>query len=65
MIEIKVHDQKEFEKSLKTFEKKCNKDGFLKELRERKYFRKPSEVRREKVRQAKRKQQIENRKNKQ
>lgn len=58
MINIKVdepHDKDAFEKALSRFEKKCNKDGFIKEVRERQYFKKPSEKKREKIREYERK----------
>jgi len=46
MIEIKV-DPNNFEKSLTMFKKACQKDGFMMELRERRYYIKPSERKRE------------------
>lgn len=39
-------DPKEFEKAMKLFKKKVNKEGFLQEVKERKYYIKPSERKR-------------------
>jgi len=56
MIEVKIRDRSDeaFAKGLKRFKKLCNKDGFLKEIRERRYFKKPNEVRREKLKASQR-----------
>ena len=45
MIHVQVRDNtpEEFEKALRVFKKKCNNDGFLREVRERRYALKPSE----------------------
>lgn len=45
MIEIHVknpEDQHSFEKALKIFKRTCQKDGFLQEVRDRRYFIKHS-----------------------
>jgi len=44
MIHVQVRDNtpEEFEKAMKVFKKKCNNDGFLQEVRERRYALKPS-----------------------
>lgn len=44
-----------FNKALALFKRKCNRDGFLKEIRDRKYYNKPSEIKHEKDKQMKRK----------
>jgi len=56
MIEIKIRqvkDKKEqeiiFDKAIKKFKKFCKKDGFLQELRNKRYFKKPSKKRREQI----------------
>ena len=36
------------EKAMRVLKKKLQKDGFMKELKERQYYRKPSEIKREK-----------------
>lgn len=45
MIEVKMNNPtlEEFDKKVKLFKKIINKDGFLRELRERRYYKKPSE----------------------
>ena len=58
MIEVKPRDSSDiaFEKAYSVFKKTVAKDGFLKEVRDNRYFRKPSELKREYVRKAKREQ---------
>ena len=49
MIEIivkKPGDESDFDKSVKLFKKICNNAGFLQEIRERRYFEKPSDKKR-------------------
>ena len=49
MIEVKIQNpgnDVEFDKAVKKFKKLCNNDGFLQEIRERRYFEKPSDKRR-------------------
>ena len=50
MIEVKIHDdsQGSFEKAMKRFKKLSQEDGFMMELRDRKYFTKPSVKKRQK-----------------
>ena len=48
MIEVKVGDSQNFEKAMRIFKKQCQKDGFMIELKERRYFSKPSEKNRKK-----------------
>lgn len=61
MIEVKVKDVSDeaFAKAYSQFKKLCNKDGFLKEVKEKRYYRKPSEIKRERIRKAKREQSRE------
>ena len=47
MVEVKV-DKNGFEKALRIFKKQCQKEGFLVELKERRYYSKPSERKRRK-----------------
>lgn len=52
MIEIIVRnpkDENDFVNALAKFKRKCNKDGFLKEIRDRRYFKSSSEIKREKI----------------
>ncbi len=48
MLEVKVNDRNSFEKAMKIFKKVCQKEGFLVELKERRYYSKPSEKKRRK-----------------
>lgn len=50
MIEIRPKDNTSegFDKAMRTFKKVCQKDGFLREIRERRYFIKPSKIRHDK-----------------
>ena len=48
MIEVIVRnpeDEESFKKAMKIFIKKCKNDGFMKEIRDRRYYKKPSEKR--------------------
>jgi small subunit ribosomal protein S21 len=48
MIEVKVTEKGGFEKAMRQFRKQCQKEGFLVELKERRYYAKPSEKKRKK-----------------
>lgn len=48
MVEVKINDKNDFEKALRIFKKQCQKEGFLLELKERRYYSKPSERKRKK-----------------
>jgi len=52
-----------FDKALRTFRKKIQKDGLIQEVRDRAHFEKPSDTRRLAKKAAKRKQQLINRDN--
>jgi ribosomal protein S21 len=43
MIEVKITDKLNFEKAIKVFRKQCQKDGFLMDMKEKRYYTKPSE----------------------
>ena len=64
MIEVKINDNSDeaFEKGFKIFKKLCNKDGFMKEVRDRRYFKKPSEKRREHLKEVERQREIDKKK---
>ncbi|MBF0483897.1 MAG: 30S ribosomal protein S21 [Candidatus Omnitrophica bacterium] len=49
MIEVRVNDSLNFEKAMRLFKKACMKDGFLMELKERRFYSKPSEKKRHKA----------------
>ncbi|MDP2938624.1 MAG: 30S ribosomal protein S21 [Candidatus Omnitrophota bacterium] len=46
MAEVKIHDKNNFEKAMRFFKRQCQKEGFLYECKERRYYSKPSEKRR-------------------
>ncbi len=46
MVEVRVSDKHSFEKAMRIFKKQCQKEGFLVELKERRYYAKPSELKR-------------------
>ena len=48
MVEVKVSERGDFEKAMRIFKKQCQKEGFLMEVKERRYYSKPSERRRRK-----------------
>ena len=55
MIEVNVRDSSDvaFDKAMTVFKKKVAKSGCLQEAKERRHFRKPSEIAREKKRKQK------------
>ncbi|MFB3042561.1 MAG: 30S ribosomal protein S21 [Candidatus Poribacteria bacterium] len=54
-MEIKVHNNN-VEQALKAFKQKLTKSGFIREMRQRRFYEKPSEKRNRKKKEAKRKQ---------
>ena len=50
-----VRSNEAFEKALKRFSKACEKTGILSDIRKNQYYEKPSERRKRKLNQAKRK----------
>lgn len=52
MIEVTLRDntQASFDKALRKFKKLCKDDGFIEELKERKYFKSESQKKREQKR---------------
>lgn len=49
MPQVKVKENESFEKTLRRFKKKCNKEGIMRKIKESKYYEKPSEKRRRKL----------------
>lgn len=49
MIEVRVSDSMHFEKAMRIFKKACQKDGFMMELKERRFYCKPSERKKHKM----------------
>lgn len=52
MTKVRVKSDEPFEKALRRFKKKCNKEGLLQRLKELKYYEKPSDRRRRKLAKA-------------
>ena len=51
MIEVQVRGGN-LEKAMRVLKKKVQKEGIVKELRDRQFYKKPSEIRQEKIKQA-------------
>jgi len=49
LSEIEVKKDESFESALRRFKKKIEQDGILREIRDRKYYEKPSERKRKKA----------------
>tara|TARA_Y100000310_G_scaffold315516_1_gene366153 strand:+ start:949 stop:1170 length:222 start_codon:yes stop_codon:yes gene_type:complete len=47
-VEVKRRENESIERMLKRFTKKVKKEGIMEELRERSYYKKPSELKRKK-----------------
>lgn len=52
MTKVRVKSDEPFEKALRRFKKKCNKEGLMQRLKEVKYYEKPSEERRRRLAKA-------------
>jgi len=52
LTKVRVRPDEPFEKALRRFKKKCNKDGLMQRLKETKYYEKPSDRRRRKLAKA-------------
>lgn len=63
MAKIILHEGEDITSALKRFNKKVLKDDILNECRKREFFMKPSDIRKEKARRAKKKQAAARRKN--
>ena len=60
MTVVKVYEDEPFEITLKKFKRKCMRDGIFSEVRKRRYYEKPSAIKRRKAETAKR-QALKNR----
>jgi small subunit ribosomal protein S21 len=47
MAEVRIDSNENFEKSLRKFNAQCKREGIVRECRERQYYTKPSQKRRE------------------
>jgi len=52
LTKVRVKPEETFEKALRRFKKKCNKEGIMQRLKEIKHYEKPSEKRRRKLAKA-------------
>jgi small subunit ribosomal protein S21 len=52
VAKVRIKENEPFEKALRRFKKKCNKEGIMQKLRETKHYEKPSDKRRRKVQKA-------------
>ena len=52
MTKVRVKPDEPFEKALRRFKKKCNKEGIMQRIKEIKHYEKPSEKRRCKLAKA-------------
>ncbi|OQX79850.1 MAG: 30S ribosomal protein S21 [Candidatus Omnitrophica bacterium 4484_70.1] len=48
MAEVRIEKKEDFEKALKRFKTQCKREKIIKKFRERQYYTKPSQKRREK-----------------
>ena len=54
MADVKIDKNEDFEKALKKFKLQCKREGIIKDIKERQYFTKPSQKRRERSKKKKR-----------
>jgi len=50
MSEVEIRSGESFESALRRFKRKIERDGILREIKERKHYEKPSEKKRKKTR---------------
>ena len=55
MITVKIRDNEPFEKAFKRFTKACEKSGLMADIKRHQHFEKPSEERKRRNNQARRK----------
>ena len=55
MITVKIRDNEPFEKAFKRFTKACEKSGLMADIKRHQHFEKPSEQRKRRNNQARRK----------
>ena len=55
MSEIKIKDNESLESALKRFRRECSKSGVMSEYRKRAHYEKPSEKKKRKAQEARRK----------
>ena len=47
MAEVNIERKEDFEKAMRKFKEQCKREGIVKKFRERQYYTKPSQRRRE------------------
>jgi small subunit ribosomal protein S21 len=52
MAEVRIENREDFEKALRKFNLLCKKEGIVRQFRERQYYTKPSQKRRERRKKA-------------
>jgi small subunit ribosomal protein S21 len=52
LTKVRVRPDEPFDKALRRFKKKCNKDGLMQRLKELRHYEKPSDRRRRKMAKA-------------
>lgn len=52
LTKVRVKSDEPFEKALRRFKKKCNKEGLMQRIKELKHYEKPSEKRRRRMAKA-------------
>lgn len=55
MTEVIIRDNESFDKALKRFKRKCQRDGIMREVKRRQHYEKPSEMKKNKINKIKRK----------
>jgi len=53
MAEVRIDRKEDFEKALRKFKAQCKREGIIKDCRDRQYYTKPSQKRREKAKKSK------------
>ncbi|MCS7151539.1 MAG: 30S ribosomal protein S21 [Endomicrobia bacterium] len=62
MVEVKVREGESLEDALKRFKKEVEKEGILKVAREKMFYKAPSVIKKEKMAQIKRRQELKRKK---
>ncbi len=55
LTEVIIRDNESFDKALKRFKRKCQRDGVMREVKRRQHYEKPSEEKKNRINKIKRK----------
>ena len=55
VTEVIIRDNESFDKALKRFKRKCQRDGVMREVKRRQHYEKPSEEKKNRINKIKRK----------